>query len=729
MGKSQIPQVVAFAYTNYTLDAEKRRRRAECRSCGKPVLEKAGTTSNFTRHLRMHHPEVYQCYQESKLESNINSHNSDHQNCTHQKFTNESPVESLNKLSDEAVKHGGSSNLDEPLTACIVPNSKVTKNKSTGVVNVKKFPIHLESKTNLRDESLLLDLIINESLPLDIVESKSFNAFLRSINENAGSISLDTVKSNIVKRSAKIWADIWQRLMKCQSVNVTVNVWTDGKMRSFVAVTAHMLEESSYGMELSSCLLSCERLIGKHVGEEVASAFARIVEYFNLEKTLDYIIVVDSTDLKNALSISFLPQNCNSDAYTLDSGVHVDDDSIWNSLDERPKKALEVEVVDHARQSSLQCFEVSLHAFLHNVLENTECIRQPVLKVCYFVSEAHTNPSFAASLSINLSLNVDSLTPNTRRWKPTIQNIEAILRCNQKILNNLCGRNHEMGMILTEEDYSMLKELLELLRPFYESTLLVEQKSCSISVVVPTVLSLYKHLMNFTHKVKCLRNMVTHMIDSLYLRFKGIFINVGMSDLNLYDDHTGNALNFSEQVYIQAAVLDPTFGFQWLKFVDADLSIKRMLKKKIMDDIAMSAESQMCFEAANNINAIDDEDNQPPAKKLKSFGNFEKNASDEENTTSGQLQKYLSMVEFSYKIISCSEFWSNNKTIFNLIFPLVRRILAVPAHSTLVSHVMARGGVMTRSRQSTLDDNMLSHIVFLKSNFDYKFHYKDDGYV
>lgn len=54
-----IPRIIGFSFQDYRANEITKARSAECRSCGRTVKEKAGTTSNFLRHLRKHHPDLW----------------------------------------------------------------------------------------------------------------------------------------------------------------------------------------------------------------------------------------------------------------------------------------------------------------------------------------------------------------------------------------------------------------------------------------------------------------------------------------------------------------------------------------------------------------------------------------------------------------------------------------------------------------------------------------------
>jgi len=60
------------------------------------------------------------------------------------------------------------------------------------------------------------------------------------------------------------------------AANVTVDIWSDRTMRSFMGITVHMLEKSASTYHLTSYLLDCRRFAGQHTGENTGSCFSEV---------------------------------------------------------------------------------------------------------------------------------------------------------------------------------------------------------------------------------------------------------------------------------------------------------------------------------------------------------------------------------------------------------------------------------------------------------------------
>lgn len=138
-------------------------------------------------------------------------------------------------------------------------------------------------------------------------------------------------------------------------------------------ITAHFLEDRNGGLELSSVLLSCQRLLGVPNTEEVVVAFTTVLDDFRITRKLDYIILPDMERMKISHTLSFVVmENAIADC-TLDNGAYLDDDDIWRPLNERTVGALKAEVHECARYSQLSCFSHTLSLCIDDVIQKTEC--------------------------------------------------------------------------------------------------------------------------------------------------------------------------------------------------------------------------------------------------------------------------------------------------------------------------------------------------------------------
>ena len=152
----------------------------------------------------------------------------------------------------------------------------------------------------------------------------------------------------------------------------------------------------------------------------------------------------------------------------------------------------------------------------------------------------------------------------TRR-KSMFKQIASVTALDHSKLSTVCSNANCMELDFSPREWLQLEEFVELLHPFYEATMLTQGEDApTISLVLPTVLSLKKHLIEFIKKKsKHLKFMVEQILQSLTTRFSEIFKNVETrfsasrsSDTWLVDEP------FRDTIYVVAATLDPMFGLE-----------------------------------------------------------------------------------------------------------------------------------------------------------------------
>jgi hypothetical protein len=88
---------------------------------------------------------------------------------------------------------------------------------------------------------------------------------------------------------------LFEKLKMAKTVNLTVDIWSDRKMRAFFGMTAHYI---SADHKLTSSLLSCDRFTGSHTGEKIAGEIDRILGEYQLKQKVD-LSFWNSENIKN----------------------------------------------------------------------------------------------------------------------------------------------------------------------------------------------------------------------------------------------------------------------------------------------------------------------------------------------------------------------------------------------------------------------------------------------
>lgn len=164
-------------------------------------------------------------------------------------------------------------------------------------------------------------------------------------------------------------------LQAVDSVSVTVDIWSDRRMRSYLGLTVHFVEDSNC---LSSALLCCERFYGefslflKYLWtlfiakciylflfkvdiHNISAMFDATVQNFALDGKIRYVISDNAANMAAAFSVAFKVSDDDDDESLL-----VDDPSLWCSADD-----CEIEDMTPAC-THIRCFAHSLQLVVKN---------------------------------------------------------------------------------------------------------------------------------------------------------------------------------------------------------------------------------------------------------------------------------------------------------------------------------------------------------------------------
>jgi len=223
-------------------------------------------------------------------------------------------------------------------------------------------------------------------MPLRLVESPGFINFLNIIDPQYKAVCRQTLKNKIHLKVKNIKEMIIAKLSEAETVNTTVDIWSDRKMRSFLGITAHVIQEENNNLKLVSYTLLCQRFLGKHTGEHIATVFDSTLDDFKIKSKVDYIITDNAANMKKAFTTTFsIGEQCGDSAFLTELGTFspggdrfetdaaLDDDSIWFSLDECESNDVIIEIIDSARRARLSCYAHTLQLCVRDGLEQSKC--------------------------------------------------------------------------------------------------------------------------------------------------------------------------------------------------------------------------------------------------------------------------------------------------------------------------------------------------------------------
>ena len=412
-------------------------------------------------------------------------------------------------------------------------------------------------------------------MPLSIVEHQSFHQFLSIVDNKYSPVSRRTITSKIDSLVGDRQSKLKNELAKADNVSVTVDIWSDRRMRGFLGVTGHWINIEDDSLQLKSQLLACNRFRGSHTGERICEEFEQICEEYQMKKKVDHIICDNAANMKKAFSTCFPGQEDEDDDH--------DDFNIWNNLTVEEQERFE-NVLSAKSQTRLQCFAHTLQLTIGDGLKDTKIISAALSKASRLSSLLHTSTTFKDKFEMEFGQRGIPASVTTR-WNSTPRQLKSVLNCDQLKLSAVLEDAGHKETVFTAREWSQIRELVDVLQPFGEATDLTQgEKIVTISAVVPCILSLNHHLENQKERVHYMGGLIRSLQESLQRRFRGIFVHVRMAD----DQSDGATLPFSDPLYLKAALLDPSFGTMWLPH---DV----LAPENVTEDVSVMIKSMLFF--------------------------------------------------------------------------------------------------------------------------------------
>ncbi|QRV87948.1 hAT family dimerization protein [Ceratobasidium sp. AG-Ba] len=133
---------------------------------------------------------------------------------------------------------------------------------------------------------------VSYSPAMNVVESKEFRQLLVLASE-APKLTDDDIphRKKITKTIGELYIAEKERIKHALKnargqISITSDLWSDGNLRAFMAVTAHYINQKGY---LAEHLIAFRRIKGHHTGVNMGQVFFSILEEFEIVEKLGYI--------------------------------------------------------------------------------------------------------------------------------------------------------------------------------------------------------------------------------------------------------------------------------------------------------------------------------------------------------------------------------------------------------------------------------------------------------
>lgn len=513
----------------------------------------------------------------------------------------------------------------------------------------------------------VVDFVAGDLMPLNIVESDRFEKLLASLDPQYHLPTRKHLSTKLLKaKFDAVKEKVMTKVQQASCINLTIDLWTNRQMRSFLGITAHFI---SNNWEMESVMLGCNRVMGRHTAENILAWFEEVIAEFHIQQKLKHIITDSGANVKKAFVT--LP-GYEKDDESGDDDVGDDSDFVSENL---PIHELSFE--HHA------CFAHMLQLIVKDGLKRAGSITSVLKRCSRLVAHVRKSTIAADILQNENKMQYDTVT----RWNSQLKMVRSVLAISEDKLQEL-----EEAPVLSAHDRNVLRDLVEILTPFEEATDFVQVDLCpSAGYVIPCVKGLAHHLHKISLKYKS--PFVTSLAASFDKR------------MPYYEDTV---------VYKLAAVLDPRFKLRWCSDDTEKSHAIRLLSDATDAVISQTVAVNSSSTPANSQSPL------PVAKKAKvnekSLFNFMAETDRcPEDISSAKLDEYLNAPCVPLDTNPAS-FWLSNKSKFPILAEVAHEVLSVPSSSSPVERLFSIAGKVFTPARCRLTDARFQELMFIRCN-------------
>lgn len=323
-----------------------------------------------------------------------------------------------------------------------IGNSEVPiprKRKQTSMVSFIPKKMTIDSKKQI--DGALLKLFTKDYQPFKVVEDEGFKEFVKQLNPNYTLPDRHSIsKVHIPALYEKCLFEMKDLVAKeAESVCMTTDCWTSRNNESFMAITIHFIDSK---FELKSVLLGCFTFNESHTGINLSITIRNILNEWDLENKVVFAVSDNAHNIKNALSL--------------------------------------------LKFKSMGCFAHSMNLVVQSALNlESDLIDRVKVIVSYFRKSTIANNKLSTYQMNNSISQPKKLIQDVQtRWNSTYYMLVRFVELEDSIRGTL-GLLDRAPENLKSDEWTILKELCNVLRPFEEATKAVSgEKYMSASLVI-----------------------------------------------------------------------------------------------------------------------------------------------------------------------------------------------------------------------------------------------------
>lgn len=448
---------------------------AKCNFCSQVLSIKGGSTYSLLRHLKSKHLYAYQAISTSSVESDTSG-----------------PLTPKETTSSSANDNSGniSSQIESPSTSR--QNQNIQHRTSSAITQYFHRPVGQKKKNDLN--TLLIEAIVKNYLPFQIVESASFKKFISALNSGYELPSRKTISKVLVPQLYNIKKDeVFNNLKSCKALCLTTDGWTSAANENYVAVTAHGIDEEHKNLTF---LLECYNYSENSTADNIARELKKITEKWEISEKIEAVVT--------------------------DNAAYV------------------VAAVRQTGWKHVPCFAHTLNLVVQAAISEIKDIQDKVKKIVQLFKRSPKASELLKSMQQQMGKPVLSLKQDiTTRWNSTFDMFKRILEVKESLISTL-AINYPNVVNLTNEDFNILEKCCEILEVFKDVTEeMSSEKNVTASKIILLSSSLKRYSVNYLNNTPDLPEGVQRLgqslVSSLNKRFDNIEQNNTFSECTFFD--------------------------------------------------------------------------------------------------------------------------------------------------------------------------------------------------
>ncbi|XP_030053877.1 zinc finger BED domain-containing protein 1 [Microcaecilia unicolor] len=506
-----------------------------------------------------------------------------------------------------------------------------------------------------RTTRAVADFIVRDLMPVEVIEGEGFNQMLAILDPNykvpAASFLAHTILQEMQLQAKVKVVELVKSLQQC---SVSLDVWKHSGSISYLTLTVHYVDE---GFDSRNKVLASRPLSNELSVENLKLILTDVAEEWGIRESTSYAVGLNNPAVK--LAASKLG---------------------WKSL-------------PCVGQVLKGCIEAVLqHPIIQNVLDKCRKLVATIFSLTPQCEELSTQEPV---LKVHLKMYLRDGT----KWYSIYSLLQSMVD-HSKFLTGLSMTLNEKEITLQQEDWSVLQDVVDILKPLAIATsTFTKDHFAGLSLVKPVITSLlYKHLAPNEWDSEFSRNIKKAVHEDLSFRYS--------------DSEVDQVLNL-------ACALDPRFrGLDFLSQPD---------RVETLHLLKLEASHLVKVHPAESVHSMPESLNAgPPVKKSKQDSGIEfllgdlcnvRNSSS--SSVNHQAEQEISSFQTSEASSLCQDplqWWKMHHTQYPLLARAARKLLAVPATSVPTSWLFTDTGIAVYKKRCTLTPEHVDMLIFLNGN-------------